>query len=473
MKRRKPTLTLTLLAAAILLLVALAPAASAKDRVYFSNAGPLAFMSLDGTGPGSYVELVDPDGYSPPFTGGLALDPAANKFYVTESAPGPGLGGILVGELADLADARAVVTHLPTGGATVASPFGAALDPPANRIYWANLAGTISYANLDGSGGGDLNTSGATVDQPFGVALDPTADRIYWGNYNGDTISYANLDGSGGGDLNTGGATVDGPTGVAIAPAKNRIYWANVRYFGTELDGTPGTISYANLDGTGGGDDLDTTGATVVGPRGLALDPAENRIYWANPGKGTIAFANLDGTGDGGELEIAGFPGGLFPVFPALLKEPSATERPEISEGNGQSGAAASAKGVVGRRLSCSEGRWSEDLLGGFSYRAPHSFAYRWLQDGAKIPGATGKSFTPKKTGSHRCRVTASNEAGSSSQKSHGVEVASPSACKKAKKKLKKAKKKLKKAKKSGNAKKLKKAKKKVKKAKKGKKKAC
>ena len=42
-------------------------------------------------------------------------------------------------------------------------------------------------------------------------------------------------------------------------------------------------ISFANLDGSGGGD-LDTTGATVNNPHGLALDPVDNTIYWANVG---------------------------------------------------------------------------------------------------------------------------------------------------------------------------------------------
>ncbi len=458
--------------------------ARASLDLYFSNAGPLAYTNLDGTGTGNYVELVEPTGYSPALTGGLALDPAADRFYVAAPGPGGPFEGILAGSLGDLGDDQATVTPIATGGATVDVPFGATIDPATERIYWANLGGwsspgggiqpgAISYASLDGSDSGDLNTSGATLDQPFGVALDRAAGRIYWGNYNGDTISYANLDGSGGGDLDTSGATVDGPTGVAIDPATNRIYWANVLYFGSgQFDGIPGTISYANLDGSGGGD-LDTSGATVLGVRGVALDPAENRIYWANAPEGTIAFANLDGTGGGGELDVPGFPGGLFPVFPVLLKEPSATKRPEISGASGQSGASASGKDVVGRKLSCSEGRWAADLLGGFNYRAPRSFAYRWLRDGAKISSATTKGFTPRKAGSYRCRVKASNEAGSSSQKSRAVEIASPSACEKAKKKLKKAKRKLSKAKKAGNKTAARKAKRKLKKAKKAMKKAC
>ena len=190
---------------------------------------------------------------------------------------------------------------LTTTGATVDFPSGVALDPAAGRIYWANLhlttfnADSISFARLDGSGGGDLTTTGATLDGAYGVALDPAAGRIYWANAVGERISFARLDGSGGGDLTTTGATVDRPVGVALDPAAGRIYWAN-------RDG--GKISFARLDGSGGGD-LTTTGATVDGPTGVALDPAAGRIYWATQFGNKISFARLDGSG-GGDLTTTG-----------------------------------------------------------------------------------------------------------------------------------------------------------------------
>ncbi len=175
--------------------------------------------------------------------------------------------------------------------AVVAEGLAAAVAFGSDRVYWANNGDNkISFANLDGTGGGDLSTGSATVDRPKGVAVDPAAGRIYWANGGGDKISFANLDGTGGGDLSTGSATVNNPTGVAVDPAAGRIYWANLT----------GKISFANLDGTGGGD-LSTGSATVVGPKGVAVDPAAGRIYWANYDGNKISFANLDGTG-GGDL---------------------------------------------------------------------------------------------------------------------------------------------------------------------------
>jgi hypothetical protein len=37
------------------------------------------------------------------------------------------------------------------------------------------------------------------------------SDRVYWANDFGDKISFAKLDGTGGGDLSTGSATVSNP----------------------------------------------------------------------------------------------------------------------------------------------------------------------------------------------------------------------------------------------------------------------
>ena len=181
------------------------------------------------------------------------------------------------------------------GGLSVAAPAARA----ANSLYWANFsANKISFANLDNTGGGDLNTTGATVNGPRGVSFDPAAGRIYWANASGNTISFANLNNSGGGgNLNTTGATVTTPEELAVDRANGKVYWAN---YGNN------TISFANLDNSGGGGTLNTTGTTVSGPIGIAIDPSTNRIYWANFANNTISFANLDDSGGAGTLNTTG-----------------------------------------------------------------------------------------------------------------------------------------------------------------------
>jgi hypothetical protein len=118
------------------------------------------------------------------------------------------------------------------------------------------------------------------------------ADRIYWANFGSpERISFANFDGAGGVDLNTAGALVKAPIGLALDPAGGRAYWTN--------ESSPGGVSFANLDGSGGAGNLNTGAATVKGPSGAAIDPVARRIYWGNVGDGTIGWANLDGSGGG------------------------------------------------------------------------------------------------------------------------------------------------------------------------------
>ncbi len=71
-------------------------------------------------------------------------------------------------------------------------------------MYWADhTEGAISFANLNGSGGADVNIAGATIKDPFGLAFDPTLGRIYWPNSQEEvrvnTIGFADLTGGVGG----------------------------------------------------------------------------------------------------------------------------------------------------------------------------------------------------------------------------------------------------------------------------------
>ena len=185
---------------------------------------------------------------------------------------------------------------LGTAGAPTGEPRGLAINLAAGKVYWTMpVTNQIAFANLDGSGaGGQLNTGLATVNRPNAASVYPAAGRIYWANEYGDKISFANLNGSGGGDLSTGLATVNVPIGPVVDPGSGRIYWGNAN--------PENKISFANLNGSGGGN-VPTGTATVANPHGLALDPGAGRIYWANIGTGSqrISYGNLDGSG-GGDL---------------------------------------------------------------------------------------------------------------------------------------------------------------------------
>jgi DNA-binding beta-propeller fold protein YncE len=135
------------------------------------------------------------------------------------------------------------------------------------------------------------------------------ADQVYWSNGMANTISFANLDGSGGGgELSTTGAPAHVVLGLGIVPSAGRLYWVN---------DSPGSIAVANLDGSGGSQ-LNTSGATLGGPGGAAVDPATGKIFWSNEASKTISFANLDGSGGGGDLNTTGAPAPSDPTGVAI-----------------------------------------------------------------------------------------------------------------------------------------------------------
>ncbi len=222
--------------------------------------------------------------------------------------------------------------------AALAAP--AATARAADRIYWVNTsADKISFANLDG-GGGDVNTTGATVAAPDRRDRPMQHRDGHWVDFGGTDAGRIgerrrqrrrnlfrrvtapvglvdrpgarrtgvprqrecrriaprrDIDGSQPAGINVTGATMNGPRGLTLDPAAGRVYWAN---------NAGNKISFANVNGSGGGD-LSTTGATVSGPWGVAIDPAAGRIYWSNSTGGKISFARLDGSG-GGDLATTG-----------------------------------------------------------------------------------------------------------------------------------------------------------------------
>ncbi len=133
------------------------------------------------------------------------------------------------------------------------------------------------------------------------------AETIYWDNYSAEpeSIAFADITGSGGGALNTAGAVIEGPEGMAFDSATGRLFVAS-------SEGGPGgkgEIVFVNVDGSGASI-LPTPGAEVNEPYGVAIDPTTRIIYWANSGggvgdKGSIGFARLDGSG-GGLLNTTG-----------------------------------------------------------------------------------------------------------------------------------------------------------------------
>lgn len=178
--------------------------------------------------------------------------------------------------------------------ASLVNPFAMTVDHAGGRVYWSNAelnGNTISYANLDGSGNGQLSTSGATIQFSQSIVADQAGGRLYFVNAglgltDSTAVGFARLDGSGGANLMTTGAPIVDPGGLVLA--NGRLYW-------TSQD-LSNKISFARVNGSGGGLLPVSPATTVSFPTSVAFDPVDQRLYWTNATADTIASARLDGS---------------------------------------------------------------------------------------------------------------------------------------------------------------------------------
>lgn len=157
-------------------------------------------------------------------------------------------------------------------------PYGLALDQAAGKIYWADDAGNISRANLDGS-----NPEIGLVNIPSGqmraVALDPENNKMYFYEVNQEILYSANLDGS------NVTALLTGTYGYAILvdTVNDKIYYD---------DQNAAKLWRVNLDGTNPVT-IDADGTRIYG---MFIDYSTNKLYWSGRDNGSIFRANLDGS---------------------------------------------------------------------------------------------------------------------------------------------------------------------------------
>ncbi len=222
---------------------------SATGRLYVvsnesgpGNTGQIVFVNVDGTGAGVLsapgAEVNDPFG--------VAIDPGTRTIFWTNSGGGPGgKGSIAFARLDGTAGGL-----LNTAGVTVEAPYRLAVDPASGKVFWANTENspfTIAFANLDNSGGGGvLNLTGATAPTNLNaLAVDSGAGRVYWLSSSSKRLSFANVNGTGGGDISLAAAPFSNAYGIAIDPSLGRVYWGNYGNGETRTN----AIGYSGLGG--------------------------------------------------------------------------------------------------------------------------------------------------------------------------------------------------------------------------------
>ena len=175
----------------------------------------------------------------------------------------------------------------------------AAITTTRRHVYWVNNdAGTIGRARIDGS-----HVDQAFIERVGLGAFDLTVGggRIYWLYCceDPDAIGSARLDGSQADNrfISFEGAAFDGYGPYAepfgLDAYGGYLYWSN--YCGVCLDEPDeGTISRANLDGTGIDLDFVESLDPKTSPSGIAVGPSG--IYWHDRHTRAIWKASLDGT---------------------------------------------------------------------------------------------------------------------------------------------------------------------------------
>ncbi|HEU4738402.1 MAG TPA: hypothetical protein VFS54_04885 [Solirubrobacterales bacterium] len=404
--RRIATASATI-ALALIALLAFSHRAEAAELLYWDNYSATPQTISVANGDGSAGGLLNLTGTTLSDPEGMAIDTVTGRLFVASSNGGGGTGQILA---VNLNGSGANVFSAP--GALVDEPYGVVLDPATRIIYWANAGsgdsenGSIAWAKLDGSSGGLLNTAGALVANPYKIGLDPVNGRVYWGNHpkgGEESISFANVNNTGGGNLSLS-RPPDSSYAFAVDSAAGRLYWS---------EGQQDRFAYTGLLG-GTVNTLDTSGAVVDSSYGFAVDPTLNKISWPNYGNDEnpvngLGFASLSGGSGGNISPTAPFNG---PQDLLVLKSPTGTAAPAIAR-NAKNRAA----------LSCSTGGWAADFAGGYVYQAPTTYAYQWLRNGRPVAGATAATLAAKSAGSYSCTVTAANQAGSATQTSAATTV--------------------------------------------------
>ncbi|MBV9870983.1 MAG: hypothetical protein JO214_10220 [Frankiaceae bacterium] len=90
---------------------------------------------------------------------------------------------------------------------------------------------------------------------------------------------------------------------ISVIGSGPRVFWSD-----------PATLQFAMLNSNGAGGMVETGSQPVSHPVDISLDPAADRIYWAEGAAASISYASLDGT-SGGSWSVAGLLGADAKLF--------------------------------------------------------------------------------------------------------------------------------------------------------------
>jgi hypothetical protein len=159
----------------------------------------------------------------------------------------------------------------------------------AQSLYWIDTYFTtpqLGWANADGTNPHSISLPYGSL--PEGLALDAAGNKVYWTEnaWSGARVLRVGASLAAATPLVTGGSSFHD---IALDVAHNAMYWTSSNL----VDG--GQIHSAHLDGTGPLV-IASLGASA-NPRGIALNSAANKLYWADFDQGAIFSSDLSGGG--------------------------------------------------------------------------------------------------------------------------------------------------------------------------------
>lgn len=171
-------------------------------------------------------------------------------------------------------------------------------------IYWSVFnTNQIFRANLDGT---NANVIHNTAGNPYGIAIDTVNDRIFAGHWINEDIRCGALGGNGAFNV-----LVNAPNNVADVeydPVNNALFYAVA--IGTAAETGIYRVPLGNGCSTAG--PAVRIVADVARPYGIALDIANDLLYWTNPIESRVARSSLSGAGTILNFCSGGNPAGVW-----------------------------------------------------------------------------------------------------------------------------------------------------------------
>lgn len=155
-------------------------------------------------------------------------------------------------------------------------------------MYWSN-EGIIYRANLDGTNKQIVYSQGVTGDHVQFIDVDPVTRRLYLYGNNGAThfVKSTNYDGSGVVTVLANGVPSN-KYGFDVDPVNRKMY------LGSHGAGAPDGMDWANLDGT----DFEAILPDPYYSHDIEADTVHGKLYWTDAVQfNGIRRSNLDGTG--------------------------------------------------------------------------------------------------------------------------------------------------------------------------------